>query len=134
LEAELQKRQGELEKKIRQLETMRDEISKTLKNRVTLDKEKVGKLVDFYSSMKPSAAAKVIETVNEDLAVEVLDHMKKKNAAEILDLMNPKKARRLSELLTGYERTTASVDEEAADTQKPVAPAEPAAAPKAAGK
>ncbi len=112
LEAELQKRQTELDGKIKQLETMRDEISKTLKNRVALDKQKVDKLVDVYSSMKPGTAAKVIETINEDLAVEVLDHMKKKNAAEILDLMSPKKARRLSELLTGYERSTASVDDD----------------------
>jgi len=37
--------------------------------------------------------------------------MKKKSAAEIMDALDSKKARRLSELLTGYERTPASVDE-----------------------
>jgi flagellar motility protein MotE (MotC chaperone) len=110
LEEELQKRKSELDDKIKQLETMRMEISKTLKSRVAEDQSKVDKLVQFYSSMKPQQAAKVIETLTEDLAVEVLDKMKKKNAAEILDTMSAKKARRLSELLTGYERSTASVD------------------------
>lgn len=110
LEEELQKRKSELDEKLKTLEAMRAEISKTLKSRVAEDQTKVDKLVQFYSSMKPQQAAKVIETLNEDLAVEVLDKLKKKSAAEILDMMNAKKARRLSELLTGYQRTTASID------------------------
>ena len=113
LEEELQKQKAELDQKIKQLDSMRADISKTLKSRVATDQEKVDKLVQFYSTMKPQQAAKVIESVNEDLAVEVLDKMKKKNAAEILNAMDSKKARRLSELLTGYERSTASVDESA---------------------
>lgn len=112
LEEELQKQKAELDDKIQQLASMRTDISKTLKSRVANDQEKVDKLVQFYSTMKPQQAAKVIETVNEDLAVEVLDKMKKKNAAEILNMMDAKKARRLSELLTGYQRSTASVEEE----------------------
>lgn len=117
LEEELQRRKVELDQKLKSLETMRAEISKALKTRVAADQEKVDKLVQVYSSMKSVQAAKVIETLNEDLAVEILDKMKKKSAAEILDMMNAKKARRLSELLTGYERSPASVenDEQAKD-------------------
>ena len=108
LEEELQKQKAELDDKIKQLETMRGDISKTLKTRVAVDQEKVEKLVQFYSTMKPPQAAKVIESLNEDLAVEVMDKMKKKNAAEIMNALDAKKARRLSELLTGYERTPSS--------------------------
>lgn len=108
LEEELQKQKAELDDKIKKLESMRGEISKTLQTRVANDQVKVDKLVEFYSNMKPSNASKVIETLNEDLAVEVLDKMKKKNAAEIMNMMDAKKARRLSELLTGYQRTPAS--------------------------
>lgn len=108
LEEELQKQKAELDAKIKQLETMRVEISKTLKTRVANDQEKVEKLVQFYSTMKPQQAAKIIESLNEDLAVEVVDKMKKKSAAEIMNMMDAKKARRLSELLTGYQRTPAS--------------------------
>jgi flagellar motility protein MotE (MotC chaperone) len=105
LEEELQKRKAELDQKLKQLESMRAEISQTLKTRVSNDQEKVDKLVQFYSNMKPQQASAIIESLNEDLAVEVLDKMKKKNAADILNLMDAKKARRLSELLTGYQRT-----------------------------
>lgn len=103
LEEELQKQKKGLEDKIAQLEKTRKEISATLKDRVVQDQEKVAKLVDVYSNMKPAQAAKVIETLNEDLAVTVLDRMKKKNAAEVLNAMSSAKAKKLSEMLTGYE-------------------------------
>jgi flagellar motility protein MotE (MotC chaperone) len=108
MEEELQRQKTELDQKIKQLESMRVEISKTLKTRVASDQVKVDKLVEVYSSMKPQQAAKVIETLNEDLAIEVLDKLKKKSAAEILNMMDSKKARRLSELMTGYQRTPAA--------------------------
>jgi flagellar motility protein MotE (MotC chaperone) len=108
LDEELQKQKSELDSKIKQLEGMRADISKTLKTRVQVDQEKVDKLVQFYSTMKPQQAAKVIESINEDLAVEVMDKMKKKSAAEIMNSLKPEKARRLSELMTGYQRSPSS--------------------------
>lgn len=104
LEEELQKQQKGIEDKIKQLEDMRKQISETLKGRVEQDQEKVAKLVDVYSNMKPSQASKVIESLNEDLAVSILEKMKKKNAAEILNTMAAPKAKKLSEMLTGYRR------------------------------
>ncbi|NJL23746.1 MAG: hypothetical protein HC902_00225 [Calothrix sp. SM1_5_4] len=71
LEEELQKQKVELDKRIRQLEDMRNQIAQILKDRVEVDQEKVTKLVDLYSNMKPKQAAEVIGTINEDLAVEV---------------------------------------------------------------
>lgn len=109
LEEELQKQKKGLDERIHQLESMRKEISTTLKDRVVLDQEKVAKLVDVYSNMKPTQAARVIETLNEDLAVTILDRLKKKNAAEILNAMSAAKAKKLSEMLTGYE-TVANAD------------------------
>ncbi|RYZ70123.1 MAG: hypothetical protein EOP05_13780 [Proteobacteria bacterium] len=111
LEEELQKQKTELDGKIKQLEDMRTDISKTLKTRVAVDQEKVEKLVQTYSTMKAQNAAKIIETLNEDLAVEVMDKMKKKSAAEIMNMMDAKKARRISELLTGYQRSPANAGE-----------------------
>ncbi|MBX3023128.1 MAG: hypothetical protein KF799_15740 [Bdellovibrionales bacterium] len=104
LEEELQRQKVELDKRIVQLEEMRSQIAQVLKDRVEVDQEKVTKLVDLYSNMKPKQAADVIGTINEDLAVEVLAKMKKKNAAEIMNLLSPEKARVLSEKYTGYRR------------------------------
>lgn len=119
LEEELQKQRSGIEDKIKQLETMRAEISTTLKGRVEQDQEKVAKLVDVYSNMKPASASKVIETLNEDLAMTILDKMKKKNAAEILNMMTAAKAKKLSEMLTGY-RQPASTGENSADAKSEV--------------
>lgn len=104
LEEELQKQKVELDEKIKQLESTRSQIAQTLKGRVENDQAKVSKLVEVYSGMKPAQAAKVIETINEDLAVQILDRMKKKSAANILNVMNADKAQRLSEMLAGYKR------------------------------
>jgi len=104
LEEELQKQKVELDKRIVQLEEMRNQIAQVLKDRVEMDQEKVTKLVDLYSNMKPKQAADVIATINEDLAVEVLAKMKKKNAAEIMNLLPADKAKVLSEKYTGYRQ------------------------------
>lgn len=104
LEEELQRQKVELDKRIQQLEDMRTQIAQVLKDRVEMDQEKVTKLVDLYSNMKPKQAADVIGTINEELAVEVLAKMKKKNAAEIMNLLPAEKARVLSEKYTGYRR------------------------------
>lgn len=110
LEEELQKQKVELDKRIQQLEQTRDQIAQILKDRVQMDQEKVTKLVELYSNMKPKQAAEIIGSLNEDLAVEVLAKMKKKNAAEIMNLLPPDKARVLSEKYTGYRRSVASQD------------------------
>jgi len=54
--------------------------------------------------MKPAQAAKVFETMDEDLAVEILGKMKKKNAAEVMNLIKPEKAQVFSEKYAGYKR------------------------------
>lgn len=108
LEEELQRQKVELDKRIAQLEEMRTQIAQVLKDRVELDQEKVTKLVDLYSNMKPKQAAEVLGSINEDLAVEVLAKMKKKSAAEIMNLLPADKAKILSEKYTGYRRSLAN--------------------------
>ena len=109
LEEELQRQKSEVEKRIAELSQVREEIATKLEDRVEADEGKVKKLVDLYSSMKPKQAAKIIETVNTDLAVEVLANMKKKSAADIMNVMDDKVAKELSERLTGYKRSPSSM-------------------------
>lgn len=104
LEEELHNQKVELEKRLAQLEQLRTQIGNQLQERVNTDAEQVDKLVAFYSSMKPGTAAKVIEKINEDLAVEVLRKMKKKEAAEIMNMIASDKAQRLSEKFAGYKK------------------------------
>lgn len=104
LEAELHKQKSEIESRLRSLDEMRRKIASVLQERVKVDEEKVKKLVDVYSNMKPKQAADVMSKINEDLAVEILGNMKKKSAADILNLLDAKKARTLTEKYAGYQR------------------------------
>lgn len=104
LEEELHKQRVEIEGRISKLNELRTEITTLLKERVEGDQEKVMRLVDTYSTMKPKQAADIIAGMNEDLAVEVLAKMKKKNAAEIMNLLESGKARSISEKYAGYKK------------------------------
>ena len=104
LEEDLQKQRAEVDRRLSELSILREKIAQQLKDRVEQDQERVDKLVQVYSSMKPQSAAKVVETINEDLAVEVLSKMKQKSAAEILNLLPAEKSQRLSEKFAGYKR------------------------------
>lgn len=108
MEAELQTQKVDLEKRLKDLEEMRTKISGILENRVKIDEQKVDTLVQMYTNMKAPQAAKVFETMDEDLAVEILGRMKKKNAADIMNLLKPEKAQILSEMFAGYKRRPAS--------------------------
>lgn len=108
LDAELQVQKVDLEKRMKELEEMRSKISSILEDRVKVDDQKVDTLVQMYSNMKAPQAAKVFETMDEDLAVEILGRMKKKNAADIMNLLKPEKAQILSEMFAGYKRRPAS--------------------------
>lgn len=127
LEAEMTKQKEELQKKIADLEKMRSSISNILEERVKTDDQKIETLVQFYSNMKPPQAAKVFETIDEDLAVQILGRMKKKNAAEILNLMKAEKAQMFTEKYAGYKRTVASkpADKPSAGDEAPETPPKP---------
>lgn len=103
-EQELERQRLALENRIRELNEARRNISSMLEERVKVDQEKVDALVQLYSSMRPQQAAKVLETIEEDLAVEVLSKMKKKNAADIMNLLKPEKAQSISEKYAGFKR------------------------------
>jgi flagellar motility protein MotE (MotC chaperone) len=104
LDEDLQRQRVDVDKRLQELSGLREKIAQQLKDRVEQDQTRVDKLVQVYSSMKPQSAAKVVETINEDLAVEVLTKMKQKNAAEILNLLPADKSQRLSEKFAGYKR------------------------------
>jgi flagellar motility protein MotE (MotC chaperone) len=102
LEEELQKQKEQLEKRLAELEATRGKIATKLEEKVKVDQQKVETLIGMYQNMKPGQAAKLIETLDDDLAVEVLTKMKNKSAAEILNAMDTEKARKFSEKFAGY--------------------------------
>lgn len=103
-EGELAKMKTEMEERLKELAQMRGDISAMLSDRLKADDSKVDNLVQMYSNMKPPQAAKVFESMDEDLAVEILVRMKKKNAAEIMNLLPPGKAQMFTERYAGYKK------------------------------
>jgi flagellar motility protein MotE (MotC chaperone) len=108
MEQELSAQKEEMDKRLAELENTRKDISGKLQDRVQVDDKRVDALVQVYTNMKPQQAAKVFETMDEDLAVEVIGRMKKKNAAEVMNLIKAEKAQMISEKLAGYRRAVAS--------------------------
>lgn len=101
-EIAIQEKEVALEKRLKELEEMRGKISAILEERTKTDEKKIETLVQVYTNMKPPQAAKVFETLDEDLAVELLGRMKKKSAADIMNLLKPEKAQLFSERIAGY--------------------------------
>jgi flagellar motility protein MotE (MotC chaperone) len=99
---QIEKQKSEIAAKLVQLEEVRQKISAQLQDRIKTDEAKVEVLVQMYTNMKPVQAAKIFETLDEDLVIEILSRMKKKNAADILNLVKPEKAQVLAERYTGY--------------------------------
>ncbi len=101
LEAELHKQEIELQDKLEKIGEMRREISSILENKIKQDTEKVDKLVDVYSGMKPENAARIIEKLDDDLSIEIIRKMKKKDASAVLNVLSPDKARLITEKFVG---------------------------------
>ncbi len=99
---QIEKQKVEISEKLAKLEEVRQKISAKLEDRIKADDGKVEVLVQMYTNMKPVQAAKVFETLDEDLVIEILSRMKKKSAADILNLIKPEKAQVFAERYTGF--------------------------------
>lgn len=100
--AEIEAQKAAIEKKLVELEEYRSKISTMLQDRIKSDDAKVETLVQVYTNMKPGQAAKIFETMDEDLVIDILSRMKKKSAAEILNLIKTEKAQAFAERYAGY--------------------------------
>ena len=66
--------------------------------------QEVRKLAKSFESMKPAAAAQVIEVMEDELVVDVLRVVNPRKSGKIMSALNPKTAARVSELMTSTRR------------------------------
>jgi flagellar motility protein MotE (MotC chaperone) len=66
--------------------------------------QEVRKLAKSFESMKPAAAAQVIEVMEDELVVDVLRVVNPRKSGKIMSALNPKTAARVSELMTNTRR------------------------------
>lgn len=121
---EIEAQKAVIEKKLVELEEYRAKISTMLQDRIKSDDSKVETLVQVYTNMKPGQAAKIFETMDEDLVIDILSRMKKKSAAEILNLIKTEKAQAFAERYAGY-RVPTSIPKPADKEASPAEPAKP---------
>ena len=66
--------------------------------------QEVRKLAKSFESMKPAAAAQVIEVMDDELVVDVLRVVNPRKSGKILGALEPKTAAKVSELMTNMRR------------------------------
>lgn len=93
LEADLNGRMAKLKDMEKSLRAMLDE-AKGVKD------QKLKHLIDVYSNMNAKQAAKVLETLDNNIAVKILAGMRGRQAGDVLNNMEAKKAAGLTEMLT----------------------------------
>jgi flagellar motility protein MotE (MotC chaperone) len=99
-ELQLMEMQKDVEQKMQELIAMQKEIQNFRNEKAENKNASVRSLAQIYGSMKPKEAAKLLENMDEKLAVNIISTMKANEAAEILSAMDLKKAAKISEALT----------------------------------
>ncbi len=91
-----EKRLSERSDKMKILKT---EIGNLLSNLSDKEEEELLSLAKIYESMKPAAAANVMNRMDNKIVFDVFKRMKKKSTAKIMEKMSTVKARIVSEML-----------------------------------
>ena len=108
-ESELQQREKSIAEEMKKLDILRDTIEKTQALNKAQQDAKVNRLVETVLTMSPKAAAKLLSSVNETLAVSVMNLMDTARLGKILNVMDTGHSSRLSELMTGVLKSKKAV-------------------------
>lgn len=121
-EDEIAAKERALEDELKKLEETRDEIKQVQLLGDSKKEEKISKLVETFESMSPKAAAAIVGTIDERLAVEAMSRLSSAKLGKILAAMDPAKSGNLAEKLAGVVRakTRASTSVDVAATTKSV--------------
>lgn len=98
-EALLSAAERELEQKIREMTTIKNEIESLLQEQSDEEKARIDSLVKIYEGMKAKEAARIFDTLDMDVLITVLSRMSERKSAPILASMNPERARTVTILL-----------------------------------
>ncbi|EHJ48922.1 hypothetical protein DFW101_2920 [Solidesulfovibrio carbinoliphilus subsp. oakridgensis] len=92
--------QADLSARVAKLKEMETSIKAMLEEAKGVKDQKLKHLIDVYSNMNAKQAAKVLETLDNNIAVKILAGMRGRGAGEVLNNMEAKKAAGLTEMLT----------------------------------
>jgi flagellar motility protein MotE (MotC chaperone) len=99
-EQALKSLETDLNTRVAKLKDMESSIKNMLEEAKGVKDQKLKHLIDVYSNMNAKQAAKVLETLDNNIAVKILAGMRGRQAGEVLNNMEAKKAAGLTEMLT----------------------------------
>jgi len=89
--------QQELEKTRSDIKTEREKLEKLVSQSDDLDKKKIKQLAKVYGAMRAEEAARILETLDDDLCINILSSMgDDRQKAKILAALTPDKASKVS--------------------------------------
>jgi len=102
-EKTLQELEKKIDRKLKRQAGLEKRLQQAIEEAKVLKDEKIKHLVDVYSNMEPQQAARVLESLDQTIAVKILAGMRGRTAGEILTFVQAKKAAALSEALTDFQ-------------------------------
>jgi flagellar motility protein MotE (MotC chaperone) len=93
---EVDKKLGEINQKLEDLQAMQKNIKTLLAQKDTEELKRIKELGKIYEKMTPDKAAFALANMDERLATNLLANMKAKSAAKILNVLDRKKTSELS--------------------------------------
>jgi flagellar motility protein MotE (MotC chaperone) len=85
---------------VAKLKEMETNLKAMLDEAKSIKDQKLKHLIDVYSNMNAKQAARVLETLDNNIAVRILAGMRGRQAGDVLNNMEAKKAAGLTEMLT----------------------------------
>ncbi len=98
----LQQMERDIEKKLQELTAIQKEIQNFRSEKEANQNAKIRSLAKIYETMKTKEAAKLLENLDEQLVVNVISVMNTDAAANILANMDTKKAAKISQVLSTH--------------------------------
>jgi len=96
-ELELNILQDEVDKKLEQLEVLRQKLEVMLVQKKAEEQVRIEQLSQMYNRMDPARAAQIILELDTELAVGILEGMKARSAGAVLENMDGDKAAKISQ-------------------------------------
>jgi flagellar motility protein MotE (MotC chaperone) len=94
--SELKATQYQIDKKITQLNELKETLKKLLDQYNDKDQQKNKNLAKIYENMKPKEAGRIFEILDMPLLLDIMESMKEGKISLILASMNPERAREIT--------------------------------------
>ena len=106
-EALLKAGEKEVDQKLQQLSSLRNEIQGLMKAQSDVEKTRIDSLVKIYEGMKPEDAARIFNTLDMDTVMKIMTAMSERKSGPVLAAMTPERAKAVTQQLAQQKQLPA---------------------------